>query len=220
MKIIVFDSGWGGDVVADYLEQALPIEIERLIDWKKGSYGEKSVGEIRLLTEMALLPHIGKAELIVLAETVVALSAIDYLKKKYPGQIFVGYGRELAEIVRKLSRTMILTTEGTKRLERYQEFKASFSCRELVEPECMGWSEKIDDGEFSGNVLMDVVGNFRGTVIVYSSGFIDAEAQIMALAGKRVDVIDMRRVLLRDVCSALKLKGVDGRTPKERFKCE
>lgn len=36
LKIVVFDSGYGGELLADYLEDALPvIDIVRAIDWRE-----------------------------------------------------------------------------------------------------------------------------------------------------------------------------------------
>ncbi|MBQ6355451.1 hypothetical protein IJJ18_03525 [Candidatus Saccharibacteria bacterium] len=218
LKVLVFDSGWGGDLIADYLEQELPIEVERLIDWRSGSYSEKTPGEIRLLSEMAILPHIGEADVIVLSEAATAAVALDFLKQRYPNQVFVGYGHDLAELVRRLSQAvMILTTEGVKRSEFYQHSKVNFSGKELVEPECLGWEDHIDNGDLPEEVVSRAVGDFRGTVVVYNPGFFEIIPKLEKIAGQRISIIDMKRALLRDVCLALKLRGVDGYAPDQRF---
>lgn len=218
LKVVVFDSGWGGDLVADYLEEKLPIEVERVIDWRSGSYSEKSPGEIRLLTEMALLPHIGKVDVIVLSEAATAAVALDFLRQRYPNQAFVGYGHDFAKLIEHLSRAvMILTTKGVKQTEFYQRSKACFSGKKLVEPECLGWEDHIDNDELPEESISSAIGNFRGVVVVYNPGFFEIIPKIEKIAGPRVNIIDLKRALLRDVCLALRLRGVDGRAPSQRF---
>ncbi len=40
--VVFFDSGWGGELVARYLEQELEIvEVIRVIDWGHAPYSEK-----------------------------------------------------------------------------------------------------------------------------------------------------------------------------------
>ena len=218
LKVLVFDSGWGGDLVADYLERELPIEVERVIDWRSGSYSEKTAGEIRLLSEMALLPHIGEADVIVLSEAATAAVALNFLRQRYPEQIFVGYGHDLAKLIRRLSRAvMILTTEGVKRSEFYQYSKANFSGKKLVEPECLGWEDHIDNDELPEETISSAIGDFRGIVVVYNPGFFEIIPKLEKIAGRRIIIIDMKKALLRDVCLALKLRGVDGCAPRQRF---
>ena len=57
LKIVVFDGGWGGELVADYLAEELQtIEIERVIDWKHAPYDNKTISEmISKLSETAKL---------------------------------------------------------------------------------------------------------------------------------------------------------------------
>lgn len=218
LKIVVFDSGWGGDLIGDYLERELPIKVERVIDWKNGPYSEKSPGQIMFLTEEKLRPYIGDADVIVLTETATALTTIEYLRRKYPEQAFVGYGWDLPELIGRLSNAMILTSETAKRSEIYQRSKAMFSGEILVEPECRGWERKIDNDDLPDELIEQAVGNFRGTILVYNPIFIDIEPRLRAAASEKAKVIDMRRALLRDVCLALKLRGVDGYAPRDRFR--
>ncbi len=220
LKVLVFDSGWGGELIGDYIEEELPVRVTKLIDWRSGAYSEKSAGEIRMLSEMALARHIGTVDVIVLADAVVWLAAGGYLSQRYPEQVFVGYGRGLEQLMRKLGEAMILTTAGVKRLADYQRMRLDFGCRRVFEPECLGWTMKIDDGELTEDNITEVIQGYRGTVVVYSTAYIDVEPQIRKVMGRSSHVIDMKKALLRDVCAALKLRGVDGRLAKEQFKPE
>lgn len=92
-KIVVFDSGWGGEVIRNYVERRLPVEVEKVINWEDGVYGEKSAGEVRFLVEKALMPYIGRTGVIILAEQIVGVKAKGYLERKYPMQRFVAYER-------------------------------------------------------------------------------------------------------------------------------
>jgi len=217
LRVLVFDSGWGGELIGDYIAEELPVEVIKLIDWRNGPYSEKSAGEIRLLADMALSRHIGEVDVIVLAETAVWMAAGEYLKERYPEQIFVGYGRGLGKMMRRLREVMILTTDGVRRLADYQREKAAFGRTRVIEPECRGWPKKIDDGELTDTNIEEAMGGYRGTIVIYSTAYIDVEPKIKELAGWGSRVVDMKKSLLRDVCAALKLKGVDGRLAREQF---
>ena len=61
LKIVIFDSGYGGEDFADRLESELPTtEIIRVIDRKSTDQVLKSTKNARALAEKALLPFIGK----------------------------------------------------------------------------------------------------------------------------------------------------------------
>jgi len=213
MKIVVFDSGYGGEFIADFLEEELPMEVERVIDFKNAPYEDKKEVEIRELVERALQDYIGRATVIVLAEAGVTLAAQQYLEGKYPNQKFVGYGRNLEEILQKVKDLVVLTTGETRRTERY---KMLVKGRELAQPECRNWARLIDDGELTKEMVQEELGEIQaGTMAIYSTNFLDAEPMIREAVGRRVFIIDFRQPLLRDVCTALGLKGKDGRQAGE-----
>ena len=81
LKIVVFDGGWGGELVADYLAEELQtIEIERVIDWKHAPYDNKTISEIESLSEDCLRPYVGKVDLIVLGGYATSL-ALEFLEQ-------------------------------------------------------------------------------------------------------------------------------------------
>ena len=90
LKIVVFDSGWGGELVADFLMRELTtVEVVRAIDWVGAPYCGKSVEGIYELVDVNLQRFIGNVDLIVLGGYAASL-ALGYLREKYPQQKFVG----------------------------------------------------------------------------------------------------------------------------------
>ena len=220
IDVVVFDCGWGGEIIGDFIAEEIPFRVEKVIDYKNAQYGEKDFEELRDLVERALLKYIGKVRVIVLADAVMALELMDYLQRKYPRQKFVGYGRGLVKMIRMMGmkKVMVLTTNGVKKQGMFKMMEKMAEAR-IVEPECRGWGKKIDDGEMMDGEVRRTVEKFRGdAVVIYATGFLDVEENIKKYVKKRTKVVDMKGVLLKDVCEALGLVGKDGRTTRERLK--
>ena len=216
-KVVVFDCGWGGELIGDFLEEQIPIEVEKVIKYKNGQFGEMKDYEITQIAESALEPYIGHCELIVLADTSTTVAIMDHLKYKFPNQKFIGYGEGMPMIVREFkgSRVMILTTESVKYQTKYLLMKIMTE-KEIVQPECIGWSGLIDDGELKTEEIHRIVNSEKvEAVLIYATSFIDVEDEIKASVAPGTAVIDMRQKLLRDVCTALKLVGKDGRRARD-----
>lgn len=218
--VVVFDCGWGGEIIGDFIAEEIPFRVEKVIDYKNAQYGEKDFEEMKELVERALLKYIGRTKVIVLADAVMALELMDYLREKYPRQRFVGYGRGLVKMIRMMGmkRVMVLTTSGVKNQVMFKKMEKMAGVK-MVEPECREWGKKIDDGEMMEGEVRRTVEKFRGdAVVIYATGFLDVEETIKKYVKKRMKVVDMKGVLLRDVCEALGLVGKDGRTTRERMK--
>ena len=215
-KIVVFDCGWGGELIGDYLEEQIPVEVEKVIKYKDGQFGEMKDYEIAKIAETALAPYVGHCELIVLADTSTTVAIMDHLKYKFPNQKFVGYGEGMPMVVREFkgNRVMILTTESVKYQMKYLLMKIMTE-KEIVQPECIGWSGLIDDGELKDDEIRRVISSEKAeAVLIYATSFIDIEDEIRASVAPGTAVIDMRQKLLRDVCTALEFVGKDGRRPR------
>lgn len=220
-KVVVFDSGMGGGVIGDLIEDELPVEVVRVNDLKNAPYGERSEGEIRDLTEKAISPYIGEADVIVLAEPEVALSAEEFLQRKYPDQPFVGYGLELPRLLRREKRVRILTTAAVQRTAKYQEMKADCTETKITERECSGWVKEFArygeiDRATEDEMINDALAGFKnGLIILYATDMIRVKERIRKRFKWRANVVDMRGLLLRDTCVALKYPGKDGRRMRE-----
>ena len=206
-KVVVFDDGEGCNLIGDYIEQELPVEVIRVTDRANAPYEEKSRQEIRELTEMALLPYIGKVDVIVLADADVTLVAGEYLIKKYPEQIFMGYGARMHEAMQKCIRAMSLTSGVTRVTEQYQMMKAQCKSEEVFEPDCSQWSKMIVDGKMTDEVLGEQIKEFPGgMILIYATDFIELEDALRRIFGWRVSIVDLRPKLLRELSIALGMK--------------
>ena len=90
-RVGVFDSGIGGVVFAKALKKQCPdIKVSVVRDDKNMPYGTKTPKAIQRLTEFAIQPLIG-CDVIVIACNTATAYALDYLRNKYPEQVFVGF---------------------------------------------------------------------------------------------------------------------------------
>ena len=88
-RIVVLDSGWGGEMVADLIEAELAIvEVVRVIDWRHAPYSRRRRSEMLSLAEAALAPYWGRTDVVVLGGYEVSLIA-PMLQAKHPQQKFV-----------------------------------------------------------------------------------------------------------------------------------
>lgn len=147
LKIVVFDSGWGGELVADYLDKELGVvEVIRVIDWANAPYENKTVEEIVDLAECHLRNYIGKVDAIVLGGYVVSL-ALDALKSRYPKQKFVGLGINYDKILRGRNypeRVVVLMDALLDNSPLRQELRQKLLYSTLILPDCRGWEDLIN----------------------------------------------------------------------------
>lgn len=153
LKVLVLDSGWGGEMFADYLEgELMVVEVDRLIDWREGAYAECSHEEIRERAERVLQEYIGKRDLIVLASYALTVAALNYLREKYPLQKFVGFNLCLSQKLKKLrggKHVLVLTSLVVRNSVEYSDERGRLEKFRLTEKCCQDWEKKVDDGEFS-----------------------------------------------------------------------
>lgn len=150
MTIGVFDSGLGGQMVAERLKPLLPNHDFNVInDQANLPYGDKSAAEIIRLTEAAIQPLLETCPIIVLACNTATAAAIDYLRRKYPQNKFVGFEPMIkpAAALTVSGRVVILATAATRHSDRYQKLLGAYGENiELVEPDTTDWARLIEIG--------------------------------------------------------------------------
>lgn len=162
LKVVVFDSGCGGDVVADYLAQELEvIEVVRVININL-SLETGTLPEICHFAKMCLRAHIGKVDLIVLGGYVVSL-ALGFLQQEYPQQKFTSVGINYYRILHSTifpDQVAIMADkvlfEAVVRKEVCQELPYST----IILPDCSGWDHLINEGQMSMEVLRSDLGPY------------------------------------------------------------
>ena len=84
LNVVVFDSGYGGEFFADWLEEEIPVvKVTRVIDWRNAALLLENPKKARKIAVDDLHPHIGKADLIVFANHLLTLTSLTYFCNKY-----------------------------------------------------------------------------------------------------------------------------------------
>lgn len=214
LKVVVFDSGWGGDIVAQDLEDNLAVvEVIRVIDWKNAPYADKSRRKICRLTESALRPYIGEVDVIVIA-SFEAMCAAKFLKARFPYQKFVTmrWPREWLS-GRRQHTIMVLTGEKVKHSWDYYLWKRQFKSKKIIEPACEHWTPLIDEGTFTPQFLQRELAFYKNakidTIVLGNTHFWDLQSQIENALGWQATVVEPRQYLIDRVGAALNLEGMN-----------
>ena len=144
-KIVIFDSGFGGELFADYVEKEVPIvEVIRVIDWRNLDVITKNPKEARSVTEKAISPYIGHSDLIIFANYLITFMDLKYFQQKYKYQKFMGFA--MPQI--KNEKTLVLTSRALARSLKYKSFihKLHLKVKTL---DCDKWIPLIDDAELT-----------------------------------------------------------------------
>lgn len=154
MRIGVFDSGVGGEAVARDLALAFSDStIVTVNDRKNVPYGSRPAEEIIRLTDAALQPLLtGQFDYIVIACNTATAVAIEWLRRNYPSQIFIGLEpmvKPAAEQT-KTGAIAILATPATLSSDRYKKLKKEYlNGKECIEPDCSAWAAMIEDSDIN-----------------------------------------------------------------------
>ncbi|MDR0955617.1 MAG: aspartate/glutamate racemase family protein [Candidatus Nomurabacteria bacterium] len=158
MKIGVFDTGKGGELVAERLKKLRPHdELLVVNDRAHFPYGGRTPVEICRLTEQAIQPLLQTCEIILLACNTATVNAAAWLRKTHPDVKFIGFEPMIKPAAKIGQNIVILATSSTLRSARYRHLKTQFAdCRNIFEPDCSGWATKIERGNFDDAELVEL----------------------------------------------------------------
>lgn len=215
LKIVVYDSGVGGEFFADRLEEELPVvEIIRVIDRQNSHFNYVSPRKARKSAERALHPYIGKVDLIVLANYSLATTSLSYFRDKYKRQKFVGFTLNLRRTLSKRP-TLIITTRSITRNIGYLTFARRVRARTI----CMDdWPILINDGELTyEDIHRDLCMNYRYNnfspkqILLLCGQFSEFVPAFHKIYGHNVRIIDGFDDAIRDTFHALRIRGGTGK---------
>ncbi len=154
-KVVVFDYGWGGELVADYLSRELAVvEVVRVIDWGNAEYYSGSIDTMFDMAQKSLRKYLGLVDLIVLGGYGVSI-LYDKFQEMYPYQCFVCMdvkGDRVFDVKTPPSKIAVLgepfVLECMTNILR-EELGVSM----LVFPDCDGWEKLIDRDLMSRELL-------------------------------------------------------------------
>ena len=213
-KVVVFDSGFGGELFADYVEKELPIvEVIRIIDWRNLDVITKNPTEARNVTEKAIRSYVGHTDLIIFANYLITFMDLQYFQQKYPNQKFMGFA--MPQI--KSRKTLVLTSSALSRTIKYKAFihKLHLKVKTL---DCDKWIPLIDDAELTEEHVrkdLERIKNFSpSSIALVYTNFIDIKPILLKIFGPIVHINDGYHETLRNVCLELGLRGLDGKRAK------
>ena len=162
MKIGVFDSGLGGEAVAEELRRLLPgAQVISINDRAHMPYGTKPRAEIMKLTQAAIQPLLQlECDTIVIACNTATTAAIQLLRHDYPTQKFIGLEPMVkpASLLSKTGVIATLATPATITSPRYQQLKDEYAKNlKVIEPDCSSWAELIETNQREAINLEDTI---------------------------------------------------------------
>lgn len=217
LKIVIFDSGYGGEFFADKLEEELPIvKIIRVIDWRNAEKFLTSPKEARKIAKTDLRPYIGQVDLIIFANHLLSLTSLKYFKRKYKNQKFLGFELKKPETFVKHD-ILILTTKAVTKTATYRNF--TFQLKRKVKTLTLdSWPAKIDDGELTKEEIEETLKKFLyhekfvpKEIILACSQFNDIKLELRELFGYKIKIYDSFDETLRRICKLLKIRGGTGK---------
>lgn len=162
MKLGIFDSGIGGEAVAESLRRAFPeADITIVNDREHVPYGDRTPEDITTLTDAAIQPLLkSNCDIIILACNSATAAAIETLRTRYPEQLFIGL-EPMVKPAASMTRTgtvAICATPATLSSDRYRRLKETFAHDiRVLEPDCSGWARMIEDNEINEDHIEETI---------------------------------------------------------------
>ncbi len=214
LKIVVLDSGFGGELFADKLRDQLDVvEVIRVIDWRNAEKYLYKKKDARAAAEEALRPYIGAVDLIVFANYFLTITSLNYFSRKYTNQKFIGI--ELAMPSTFIDRnTLVLTTSAVAKTINYHGYIAKLHRKNIITMALDDWPAKIDDGELTQDdieaTLMDLIITkkfFPREIIIACSTFNDIIPNLRNIFKNKTKIHDSFSDLYCDACRTLHIRG-------------
>ena len=221
LKIVVFDGGYGGEFLADKLEEELPVvDIIRVIDWRNADSILRSPRRARKIAEKALAPYIGRADLIIFGNYLISLTSLGYFQNKYSHQKFIGL--QLKQSDSFIPRdTLILSTNAVTHTPKFLGYvlRTQHRVRTLSVD---SWPHDIDEGTLSQEDIRATIEDFLAKkkfrpeqIILTCSQFDDIKDDLTAIFGHKVKIYDGFEDTIRSTFKALGIRGGLGKKRKK-----
>lgn len=206
LTIGVFDSGIGGEAVANALMVSFPeANIATVNDRKNLPYGNKSPDEVRIFTELAIRPLLGCDVIIIACNTATTL-ALPHLRTKYPTQKFIGIEPMIkpAAALTKTGVICVCATPATLASERYQELKRQYAeHRTVIEPDCSTWAWMIEQNAINEQQIEEIITSALSrnadSIVLGCTHYHWIKDLIQTIAGDQAQVLEPSKAIARQV---------------------
>lgn len=214
MRIGVFDSGIGGEAVAQALAREFPgADIMTVSDREHMPYGNKSSEEVIRLTEAAIAPLLESGcDAVILACNTATAAAIEHLRAAHPTQPFIGLEPMLkpAAALTKSGTIAVLATPTTLASERYSAAKAEFTGGvKVVEPDCSDWAELIENNDLNREEIDSIVNDCleadADVIVLGCTHYHWIKHEIIETAGLKATVLEPSEAIARRLRELLQL---------------
>ncbi len=210
MNIGVFDSGIGGEAVANSLRNYFPeAKITLVNDRENLPYGDKTSHQIRLLTDAAIQPILG-SDVIVIACNSATTAAIEFLRGKYTNQKFIGI-EPMIKPALNLTKTRIIgvcATPATLGSNSYRMLKDKYARNyQVVEPDCSNWAQMVENNDLNNSevitVLDEMIANQVDVIVLGRTHYHWIKELIVEYVGPDIQVLEPSEAIGRRVSSLL-----------------
>ncbi len=218
LKVVVFDSGYGGEFFADQLQSEVPIiDIIRVIDWRNADKILNNPRDARKIATAALRPYIGKVDLIIFANHLLTATSLKYFRRKYKEQKFIGLHIKAPDTFVKRD-VLILTTKAVTRTIDYRNYIIHLR-RRTKSLALDSWPAKIDDGELTKAEIVKTLKSLLPTehdfkpqeIVLICSQFNDIKTELRDYFGHNIRIYDSFEDAIRETCKTLKIRGGIGK---------
>lgn len=212
MKLGVFDSGIGGEAVAEALRRTFPEAVIATVnDHKNVPYGSKSPQEVQRLTERAVQPFLDRSyDIIILACNTATAQAIDYLRQRYPKQKFIGIEPMVKAAVAATSTGTIAVcaTPSTLASTRYDQLKQRYAQGiKILEPDCHDWAFLIENNQLNRSHIEATINSVceqgADVIVLGCTHYHWIKDAIIELAAGRAQVLEPSEAIGRRVTQLL-----------------
>ena len=208
-KIVVYDTGYGGELFADELEKEFPTaSIIRVIDWRNAEKLADHPRNARAIIYTALQPYLGKVDLIVFANYYISATNLRYFKRKFKNQKLIGFTLKPSRMV-KGHTTLVLTTGPTSKTIPYISLYWYTRLRTICLDE---WPLLIDDGEltdemFKNDLSLKQPKDFKPKQVFLACGqFSELKPKFREMFGHNVRIVDSFNDTIKETYQALNIR--------------
>lgn len=215
MKIGVFDSGIGGEIVAEGIRKALPEnEVLFLSDKEHLPYGNREISEIfeLALAKLRELEAAGCGVIVVACNTVTT-NCINELRNEVSVPL-VGMEPMVkpAAAMTKTGKMTVCATPATLKSKRYAELKEKYAQNaEVFEPDCSDWAKLIEENALDQAKITKVVDDsksFGSDVIVLGcTHYHWIEDRIKKECGSEISVVQPEEAVIKQLQRAIAQLG-------------
>lgn len=196
-KIGVFDSGVGGESVANAIKKALPeTEVVYREDRQNVPYGTKSIAEIYTACKPVIDSLVTDGcKIVVIACNTVTTNLIERLRAEIPVPLI---GMEpMVKPAAEATRSKVIAVCATPRTlhsERYAYLKQTFaSDLTVIEPDCSDWASMIEQNDLDMNKInsriSDALAAGADQIVLGCTHYHWIEDKIKQIAAGRANVL-------------------------------